>query len=63
MKNLDEQDVLRFAEAVGLQKAIAQHRDDVLAAAKAAADARRGFSIPDDAALEPSPPMRVGDRP
>ena len=63
MKTLDQEDVLRIAEAAGLQKAIAQHRDDVLAAAKAAVDARSGFSIPDDAALEPWPPMRAGGRP
>ena len=63
MKTLDEQDVLRIAEAAGLEKAVMQHRDDVLAAARAAADARSGFSIPEDAALEPSPPMRVGGHP
>ena len=63
MKNLDQDDVLRIAEAAGLQKAIAQYRDDVLAAAKAAADARSGFSTPGNAALEPWPPMRAGGRP
>jgi hypothetical protein len=63
LKNLDQEDVLRIAEAAGLQKAIAQYRDDVLAAAKAAADARSAFPIADDAALEPWPAMRAGGRP
>ena len=63
MKTLDEEDVLRVAEAAGLQKAIAQYRDDVLGAAKAAADARSAFPTADDAALEPWPPMRAGGRP
>ena len=56
----DEGDVLRRAEAAGLQKALAEHRQDVFTAAKAAADARNAFTAPDDAAVEPWPPMRVG---
>jgi len=60
LKKLDQEDILRVAEAAGLEKAVAQYRDDVLAGAKSAADARSAFSAVDDAALEPWPPMRAG---
>jgi hypothetical protein len=63
LKNLEQEDVLRIAEAAGLKKAVAQYRDDVLAAAKAAADARSAFPTAENAALEPWPPMRAGGRP
>jgi hypothetical protein len=58
-RTLSEEDVVRIAEAAGLQKALANHRQDVLGAAKAAMDARNAFTETDDAAVEPCPAMRV----
>lgn len=57
----EESDILKIAEAAGLQKAIARYRDEVLAAAKAAFAARDGFEPPEDARAEPWPPMKPGD--
>lgn len=51
---------LRIAEAAGLHKAVAEYRDEVLAAARSAASARQAFTAPDDPAVEPWPPMRTG---
>jgi hypothetical protein len=51
--------VLLIAEAAGLHKAIAQFRNEVLAAAKSAASARDAFTASDDATVEPWPPMRT----
>jgi hypothetical protein len=59
-KSTDETHALLIAEAAGLDKVIAEFRDEVLAAAKAAASARNAFTAPDDPAVEPWPPMRVG---
>ena len=56
---MDKGDVLTGARAAGLDKAVREFRDDVLAAAAAAAHARRGYDLPDDPASEPWPPMRV----
>jgi hypothetical protein len=60
MKDNDESHALLIAEAAGLHKVIAEYRHEVLAAAKAAASARKAFTAPDDPAVEPWPPMRVG---
>ena len=51
---------LAIAQAAGLDKAIAEFRSDVLAAAKSAADARNAFTPATDAAVEPWPPMKTG---
>ena len=59
-RSLNEEDIVRIAEAAGLQKALAQHRQDVLGAAKAAMDARNAFADVDDPTLEPCPALRVG---
>lgn len=56
----DKSHVLLIAEAAGLHKAVAEFRDEVLAAARSAADARKAFTAPDDPAVEPWPPMRTG---
>jgi hypothetical protein len=55
--------VLTAAQRSGLEKAVAGHPDDVLAAAEAAAKARAAFGLPEDPAAEPWPPMRVQGRP
>ena len=55
-----ESDILMIAEAAGLQKAVAQYRDEVIAAAKAAFAAREGFEPPQEARAEPWPPMQPG---
>lgn len=52
--------VLALARVAGLDKAIAEFRSDVLAAAKSAADARSAFTPADDPAVEPWPPMKTG---
>jgi hypothetical protein len=56
----DEAEVLLIASRAGLEKAITQFREDVLSAAKAAANARGAYTPPDDPTAEPWPPMRVG---
>jgi len=56
----EETEVLAIAKAAGLDKAIAEFRKDVLAAARSAADARSAFTATDDAAVEPWPPMKTG---
>ena len=55
---MEKTDILAVARAAGLDKAVREFRDDVMAAALAAAHARRGFEMPDDPAAEPWPPMR-----
>ena len=56
----DKTEALLTAEAAGLHKAVAEFRDDVLAAARSAADMRKSFTASDDPAVEPWPPMRTG---
>lgn len=56
----DPTNALLIAEAAGLDKAIAGYKNEVLAAAKSAADMRKAFTAPDDPAVEPWPPMRTG---
>ena len=56
---MDKTDVLAVARAAGLDKALREFRDDVMAAALAAAHATRGFDAPTDPATEPWPPMRA----
>ena len=59
-KTDQQSEVLAIARAGGLDKAIAQFRSEVLAAAKSAADARSAFTPADDPAVEPWPPMKTG---
>ena len=56
----DTTSALLIAEAAGLHKALASYRDEVLAAARSAADMRKAFTAPDHPAVEPWPPMRTG---
>jgi hypothetical protein len=58
-RTVNEDDVVRIAEAAGLRKALAEYRQDVLGAAKSAMDARNAFTETEDAAVEPCPAMRV----
>ena len=58
-RTLNEDDVVRIAEAAGLHKVLAEYREDVIGAAKSAMDARNAFTETDDAAVEPCPAMRV----
>jgi len=58
--NDDTTNALLTAEAAGLHKAVAEFRDEVLAAAKSAGDMRKAFTAPDHPAVEPWPPMRAG---
>ena len=51
--------ILARARQAGLDKAVSEFPDDVLAAAEAAARARGAFEAPDNPAAEPWPPMRV----
>jgi len=56
---MDDKDVEMRAGAAGLQKALAEFRDDVLAAAKVAEELHRAVQKPLSSSDEPWPPMRV----
>ena len=56
---MEKSEILAVARAAGLGKAVHEFRDDVIAAAYAAAHARSGFDQPHDPAAEPWPPMRM----
>jgi hypothetical protein len=56
---MDKPDIFALARAAGLDKALREFRDDVIAAALAAEHARSGFDAPADPTAEPWPPMRV----
>ena len=60
MPDKSEDQVLAIARSAGLDKAIAQFRNDVLGAAKSAADARDSFTPTADPTVEPWPPMKAG---
>jgi hypothetical protein len=62
-KRMEKTEVLAIARAAGLDKAVREFRDDVIAAAAAAAHACNGYDAPDDPAAEPWPPMRVSPPP
>lgn len=49
-----------LARRAGLARAIAEHPEDVHAAAAAAAAFTSGLYETDDVGIEPCPPMRVG---
>ena len=56
---MEDAEVRKLARAAGLQKAVREFPDDVLAAAGAAEKARNDFSPPADSTGEPWPPMRT----
>ena len=60
MADKPDPQILEIARVAGLDKAIAEFPDEVIAAAKSAADLRSLFTGPDDAAVEPWPPMKTG---
>ena len=50
-----------LARRAGLEKALAEFPDDVVAAAKQAADVAQKIRVPADPRAEPWPAMRPGD--
>ena len=58
---IDNQTVEMLARRAGLDKALAEHPEDVLAAATQAAGSARRIKAPADPRAEPWPPMRAGD--
>lgn len=54
-----ELDTFAAARAAGLEKAVRQFPDDVVAAAQGAVQARDALISPDDITAEPWPPMRM----
>ena len=56
-------DAHALARAAGLDKAVKQFPDDVIAASHAAASARNSMPAQNDVAAEPWPPMRVRKAP
>lgn len=58
---MDRSMVELLARRAGLDKALAEHPEDVAAAAAQAADVARKIKAPPDPRAEPWPPMRAGD--
>lgn len=52
--------IIALAKAAGLEKALAEHPDDVAAAAAQAAETGAVIRVPIDPVVEPWPPMRPG---
>jgi thiamine pyrophosphate-dependent acetolactate synthase large subunit-like protein len=52
--------VIALAKAAGLDKALADHPDDIAAAAAQALNNAHVVQVPTDPAAEPWPPMRAG---
>ncbi len=57
--NESEPDVLALARKIGLEKAVHEFPDDVIAAAQAAVRTRSALPETNDPADEPWPPMRM----
>ena len=57
---MDKQTIEFLARRAGLDKALAEHPEDVAAAAKQAADVARKIKAPADPRAEPWPPMCPG---
>jgi len=57
---MDEQFLEAMVRAAGLERALRDHRDDVVAAAAEALGKRGSFAEPADPAAEPWPPMQPG---
>lgn len=58
---MDKPTIELLARRAGLDKALAQHPEDVAAAAAQAADVARKIKAPADPRAEPWPPMRAGN--
>lgn len=58
---VDNKTVELLARRAGLDKALAEHPEDVAAAATQAAGAAQKIKAPADPRAEPWPPMRAGD--
>jgi hypothetical protein len=52
--------IVALARVAGLEKALAEFPDDVVAAAEQALNNARGVKVPIDPSAEPWPPMRAG---
>ena len=52
--------IAALAQTAGLQKAIAEFPDDVIAAAQQAMNNAGAVKVPTDPTAEPWPPMRAG---
>jgi hypothetical protein len=52
--------IVALARAAGLDKALAEFPDDVVAAAEQALNNAHGVTVPVSPAAEPWPPMRAG---
>jgi len=59
---MDQTLVAALARAAGLEKALADHPEDVAAAAAQAQLQAGTIAFPTDPAAEPWPPMQAGDR-
>ena len=60
-RTMDKATMELLARRAGLGKALAEHPEDVAAAATQAADVARKIKAPADPRAEPWPPMRAGD--
>jgi hypothetical protein len=58
---MDDEIVELLARRAGLDKALAEFRDDVLAAARQTATVTQKLNAPTDPRVEPWPAMRPGD--
>ncbi len=57
---MDKELVATLAKQAGLDKALAEFPDDVIAAAEQALGNKGGIAYPTDPADEPWPPMKAG---
>ncbi len=57
---MDEQLMEALARLAGLDRALAEHREDVIAAFSQASAHRGVMHAPEDPAAEPWPPMQAG---
>jgi hypothetical protein len=57
---MDRDLMIALAKSAGLEKALADHPDDVAAAAAQALETAKAIRVPSDPAAEPWPPMRAG---
>ena len=60
---MDKDLIIALARAAGLDKAVAEFPDDVLAAAQQAFGNAGAIAVPTDPTIEPWPPMRAGASP
>ena len=56
---MDNEMMLTLARLAGLERALAEHADDVAAACASATAHRAVIQAPSDPAVEPWPPMRT----